>query len=281
MPDRRRIFDLSKVSSGSDDPLERIERSEVRDSPLAQAMPSALEGIAIRSAKISPESRIVAHTLPQGLGADRYRYLRLRLREYRKSRKLQSLTITSPLPLDGKSTTALNLSTSLAEGGRRSVLCIEADLYHPSLASTLGIEAPRGLADCVRESLDPLSVIMKIDPLGWYLMPAGSLEGSPTELLQSDRLQTVLDALLPHFDWVILDAPPILALTDGALLSTQTDGTLLVARADRTPRESIEEALRLIGKKKTVGLVLNGADDVDRVYGKYYGSYYRDHSKTQ
>ncbi len=108
-------------------------------------IPLVLRGIPVRAANISAASRIVVHSAPQSLGADRFRYLRLRLREHRKSRKLQTVIITSPLPLDGKSTTTLNLATSLAEGGRRSVLCVEADLHHPTLARALGIECTHGI----------------------------------------------------------------------------------------------------------------------------------------
>lgn len=274
------MIDLSKFLSGAEPSREDIQKSEGSIEPPSTEIPPALREIPVRSVDVTPESRIVVYSEPHGLGADRYRYLRLRLREYRKSRKLQTVIITSPLPLDGKSTTTLNLATSLADGGRRTVLCIEADLHHPSLAATLGIEARRGLADCIHEDSDPVADIMRVEPLGWYLLPSGLWEGSPTELLQSDGLQHVLDKLTAHFDWIILDTPPILALTDTVLLSTHVDGTLLVARAHKTPRESVEEALRLIGKKKIVGVVLNSADDLERAYGKYYSSYYRDRTKS-
>ncbi len=88
---------------------------------------------------LRPESRIPFHTDPHGCAADRYRLLRMRLRELWIAGKLKTLLITSPLPEDGKSTTAMNVATALAEGGKYSVLLIEADLYHSPLAELLGI----------------------------------------------------------------------------------------------------------------------------------------------
>lgn len=256
---------------------EASSASAVRES-FSSDVPPALRHVPVQPVTIDDASRLVVYSDPQSIGADRFRYLRLKLREHRKSRKLQTVAVTSAIPLDGKSTIAVNLATSLAEGGRRSVLCIEADLHHPTLAQSLGIEPAIGFAHCLHDQLDPLSVLRRLDPLGWYLMSAGVWEGNPTELLHSDALPAMLDALTPHFDWILFDTPPILALTDTVLISGQVDGTLLVVRANKTPREFVEEALRLIGQKRTLGIVLNGAEDLERAYDKYYSSYYRQKS---
>ena len=112
---------------------------------------------------------------------------------------LRSLVITSPLPQDGKSTVVLNLATVLAEGGKRSVLVIDADLHHPTLAQRLGVVSQAGLSDCLEGTLDPMMAIRRIEPLHWYLLQAGTPRGTPTELLQSGNLATVLEKLHPHF----------------------------------------------------------------------------------
>jgi protein-tyrosine kinase len=187
--------------------------------------------------------------------------------------KLRSLLITSALPQDGKSTVALNLATVLAQGGKHTVLLIEADLYHPSLAQRLGLRARPGLAECLESGLDPISAIRRLEPLHCYLLQAGEYHGNPTELLQSDLLPGVLQRLSPYFDWILIDTPPVAPLTDALLISQHVDGCLLVVRADRTPREAVEEAIKLLGTKRVLGILFNGAEGLNRLYSKYYGYY--------
>lgn len=234
---------------------------------------SALKHALVEKVTLEPDSRAALLMDPQSAGADRFRYLRMRLQDLRQIAKLQSLVITSPIPEDGKSTLAMCLATALAEGGKRSTLLIEADLHHPTLGSSLGLRPARGLAECLESEFDALSEIRKIEPLGWYLLHAGKAKGNPTELLQSDALSALMQRVSPHFDWIVIDSPPALPLTDAFSLSRQVDATLLVARADRTPREAIEETLKLIGRKHVVGIILNGAEGLTGLYSKYYGSY--------
>ena len=234
-----------------------------------------LECLPAEEVQLLPESRLVFHTDTRGPGADRYRYLRMRLRELAEAGKLRSLLITSALPQDGKSTTALNLATALAEQGKRSVLLIEADLHHPTLREQLGIKSWPGLAECLEDGLDPVLAVRRLTPLDWYLLPAGVPRGNPTELLQSDALSSVISKLSPHFDWILIDSPPLTPLTDALALARQVDASLLVVRAHRTPRDAVERAVELLGRKRVAGVVLNRLEGLDRVYSKYYGYYGR------
>lgn len=234
---------------------------------------SALQQMPVENAQLGPGSRVVLLTDPRSAGADRFRFLRMRLRELRELAKLRSLVITSPMPEDGKSTIAMSLATALAEGRKQTVLMIEADLHHPSIANSLGLQSRLGLAECLQDGLEPMSHIRKVEPLGWYLLQAGTPRGNPTELLHSDAFSNVLQGVSPHFDWILIDTPPVLALTDAFSLSRQADATLLVARADRTPREAVEEAVKLIGRQHVLGIVLNGAENLSRLYSQYYGNY--------
>ncbi len=197
-----------------------------------------LRQVPVREVTVEPESRIIFHTEPRSAGADRFRFLRMRLRELWNAGKLKSLLITSPLASDGKSTIALNLATALSEAGKRTVLVIEGDLHHPSLTERLGLKPEPGLAECLERGVDPLSSLNRIEPLGWYLLEAGKPGGNPTELLQSDTLSKVIQKLSPHFDWILIDAPPVTPLTDSLSLVRQVSAALLVAREGRTPRKS-------------------------------------------
>ncbi len=232
-----------------------------------------LSAVPVESAEILPESRLVFHTDPRSPGADRYRLLRMRLRELGASSKLKTLLVTSPLPHDGKSTVCLNLATALAEGGKKNVLLMEADLHQPALTSKLGLKTWAGLAECLDGTVDPRSSMRHIDPLNWYLLPAGGSRANASELLQTAALAGVMSKLSPHFDWIIVDSPPVLPLSDATSLTRYADATLLVARADQTVREAIEETITIIGRQRIVGIVLNGVNSFDRSYSKYQNSY--------
>lgn len=234
---------------------------------------SGIREIPAERAQLQANSRVVFYTDPRSVAADRFRYLRMRLRELSDLGKLRSLLIASAVPQDGKSTTALNLATALAEEGKRAVLLIEADLHQPTLRKQLGLESAAGLAECLENGIEPMSLIRRIEPLGFYLLPAGEPSGNPTELLQPDTLATIMPKILARFDWVLFDSPPLIPLTDALALARQTDASLLVVRAGKSPRALVEKAFEHLGRKHVLGIVLNELPGIDRVYSKYYGSY--------
>lgn len=229
--------------------------------------------VPVETVEIKPEQRLIVLSEPRSPGADRFRYLRMRLRELHGKGQLKSLVITSPTPQDGKSTVAMNLATVLAESGRWKVLLVEADLHRPSLVKTLNLPSLPGLAECLESGLDPLGAIRKIEPLHWYLLQAGEPQGNGTELLQTAPLPSLLKTLTSHFDWVIMDTPPIAPLTDAVCLSRLVDGVLLVLRAHKTPQDTVHEALDLLGPGKVAGLIFNGAEELNKRYEKYAGYY--------
>ena len=234
-----------------------------------------LPKIRVEEVRVQPASRIVYHGDPSSPGADRFRFLRMRLRELWKAAKLRSLLVTSPLPNDGKSTIALNLATALVERGKYKVLLVEGDLHHSCLTPRLGLKTQAGLAECLEGALDPVSAIRRLEPLGWYLLSAGEPHRNPTELLQTEALSDVMQKLSPYFDWILIDSPPVLPLTDALLLKQQADASLLVARAGRTPSDAVEQAIALLGRKHVLSIILNGAERLGRLYsGYYYSPYY-------
>jgi capsular exopolysaccharide synthesis family protein len=249
------------------------EESSARVPAVDGGRPGDLRDAPVETADVSPESRIVMFSEPRGPGADRYRYLRMQLRELGKGGELKKILITSALPGDGKSTVALNLATALAEGGKRSVLLVESDLHRPTLTSTLRLTARAGLAECLEGDLSPLAAVVRIEPLNWYLLQAGEVRTNPTELLQSSAVTKVIDELAPHFDWVLFDSPPVAPLSDAVSLVRHTDACLLVVRAHQTPREAVEDALEVLGPGRVSGIVFNGASGLNRLYAKYSGYY--------
>ena len=242
--------------------------------PDASACASVPDDLVAEQVEVSPESRLVFHTEPHTPAADRIRHLRMHLRTLCAARNLKTLLITSPIARDGKSTLAMNLATALAHEGNR-VLLVDADLHRSPLASILGL-APRpgGLADCLERGIDPFSVMRRLDPLGWYLLPAGQASGNATDLLQTSGYGSVVKSLSEHFDWILVDSPPVVALTDAVFLRQHSDGTLLVIRAGHTPQQDVDEAVRHLGQQNIVAIVLNAVEGLDQMYYKYGGGYY-------
>jgi succinoglycan biosynthesis transport protein ExoP len=111
--------------------------------------------------------------------------------------------------------------------------------------------------------------LRRVEPLGWYLLPAGQPQGNPTELLQSPVVSDVFEALRPYFDWILIDTPPVIPLTDTLSLRQYVDAGLLVVRADCTPRDAVEAAIGRVGAQHLLGIVLNGSEELDRLYSDY------------
>lgn len=234
---------------------------------------SALQLAPVDQVRFEPDSRLALLLDPHTACADRLRYVRMRLRELRALAKLQSLVITSPMACDGKSTVAICLAAALAEEGKRSVLVVEADLYRPSLAATLGLPRRPGVAECLEAGQDPISELRKIEPLGWYLLQAGEARSNPTELLQAEAFSALIQKVSHYFDWILIDTPPALPLMDALSASRYVDATLLVARANVTPRSAIQESVKRIGRKHIVGMILNQAEGLGQLYSAYHGQY--------
>jgi capsular exopolysaccharide synthesis family protein len=247
------------------------ERAEVRAEVSGRSLD--LSQVPVENAQVSPASRIVYYSDPDSPGADRFRLLRMRLWPLWESGKLKTLLITSPQPQDGKSTVVLNLATALAEQGQRKVLDFEGDLSQPSLSRHVGLPNRPGLGECLESGKDPLSLLRRIEPLGWYLLSAGEVEGNPAELLQSPALAQIFETVSRHFDWIIVDSPPVIPLTDTLSLKHHVDAGLLVVRAERTPRSMVESSVARIGSKHLLGLVFNGSEELGRAYSDYRKQY--------
>lgn len=218
---------------------------------------------------MQPGCRLAVYADPRGPAADRFRYLRIRIHDAWQTGKLKSVLITSALPQDGKSTVAVNLASSLCEHGRKKVLLIEADLHRPSLRSLLGLEAGPGLVECLVSGVSPMPFIRRLQPLGWYLLAAGGKCRNPAELLQSGALPDLLSTLRASFDWILIDSPPVVPITDAISLARDVDAILMVVRAGSTPRDFVQRSITLLGRQKLLAVVLNGLEGLNRVYSKY------------
>ena len=191
--------------------------------------------------------------------AEAYRTLRTSLRFIDPDNPVRTLLITSPDDGDGKTTTAANLAMALAQDGQRVIL-VDADLRKAGLSKLLNAAGGVGLTDVITGSIDVAAAMQDYRDM-FTVLPAGQLPPNPSEMLGSERMASILEELAERADIVILDAPPVLPVTDAVVLSTAVDGAALVVRHAQTERGHVAEAgRRLTGVgAHLIGFVLNGA----------------------
>ena len=208
--------------------------------------------------------------------AEAYRGLRTNLTFSSLDRPLRTLLVTSAGPEEGKSTVLANLAVTEAQAGRQVVI-VDADLRRPRQHELFALGNAAGLTTLLADekSLQNLSlqaeVLQATEAPGLRVLTSGPLPPNPTELLASQRMAALLAALCAAADLVFLDAPPVVVVTDAAILAAQVDGVLLVVNANGTRREHAQRAQQLLAKvnARIVGSVLNNAAP-DRSLRPYY-----------
>ncbi|HEC33363.1 MAG TPA: polysaccharide biosynthesis tyrosine autokinase [Chloroflexi bacterium] len=215
--------------------------------------------------------RLITLTDPRSPAAEAYRALRTNLTFAALDKPLETLVITSATPGEGKSTTLANLAVTMAQGERRTIM-VDADLRRPSLHEIFGVSNGRGLTTMFvePEALEnpPLA---ETGVEGLLLLPSGPLPPNPADLLGSRRMEEVIATLRKRADILLLDAPPVVAVTDSAVLGTKVDGVLLVVSSGRTRRDHAQRARELLERVhvRVVGAVLTNAP-LDVSLGGYY-----------
>lgn len=180
----------------------------------------------------------------QSLRAEGYRQLRTNLQFIDAAEPVRTVVVSSALPDEGKSSTSTNLAIVLAEAGRR-VLLIEADLRRPRVASYLGLEGSVGLTTVLTGDV-PLLEAVQPSRDNLNVLASGAMPPNPAELLGGDRMATLLREARDHFDIVVIDSPPLLAVTDAAVLATLADAVILVVRHGSTPGPAATQAVKAL-----------------------------------
>ena len=214
---------------------------------------------------------LITLTDAQSPRAEAYRSLRTNLEFYSLENPLHTLLITSAEPDDDKSTVLANLGVIMAQSGK-SVILVDADMRRPKLHTIFDLPNEVGLSTALTTS-DAALPVFETDLPNLKVIPSGPTPLNPADLLASRRMNTIVGELKTQADVVLFDAPPLVAVTDGALLATKVDGVLLVARAGYTKRELVERAKDILGKVKAnlVGSVLTNAALDTGIYS-YYGN---------
>ncbi len=218
-------------------------------------------------------STLITITNPRSPISEAFRTLRTNLEFSSLDKAIRSMVVTSAAPEEGKSTTLANLAVTIAQSGKKVIL-VDCDLRRPSLNQIFNARGAPGFTDMMRDD-----ALMSKPPLqdtavaNLRLLASGTIPPNPSELLASRRMGEVIAALQALADMVLFDAPPVVAVTDAAVLANKVDAVLLVISAGKTKREHAKKAKALLEKVNAhlIGTVLNNVKGETGLY-QYYSS---------
>lgn len=258
----------AQFSSGSDLPTGDSAVVQSREFPTAQAV-------------VSPQNKLVCLRDEDGLAAEKFRFLAVRLRHLQQKRVIKRILVTSSVAGEGKSTVVGNLACALARNKQR-VLLLEGDLRRPSVSQQLGLDRLPGLAELLESNGNRngnhSSNAYRLESLGFWILPAGHAPRNPLEFLQPAKLAALMDEMASAFDWIVIDSPPVLPLADTSVWMRLADAVLLVIRPGTTAKKQLQRCLEAIEPPKLLGAVLNGSKEATA--NNYY-YYHYSHSAKQ
>lgn len=208
--------------------------------------------------RISLESKLVTKTNPASPLSEAYRTLRTNILFSSIDKPVQTIVVTSPNPGDGKTTTIANLAVTYAHEGKRT-LVVDGDLRKPSLHYMFMKSNRAGLTNALFKDNAWQEIVQETDVPGLDLMTSGSVPPNPNEILSSQRIQELVAQWREHYDVILFDSPPLLAVTDGLILSSLSDGVVLVVKSGKTKLGAARKMLNQLefAKAKVLGTVLN------------------------
>ena len=249
------------VVRGPQSPPERI--SLVAGVPLGSIVPR----------HFTDDPGLVVRMDPRSTVAERFRALVARLESLSlpDGRTPQMIVITSAVPAEGKTMTAVNLALAMAERRDRTTLLVDADLRRPSVSRYLTPAPKLGLSEVLSGGAPVEHALLEIKDARLTVLPAGAPNPQPLELLRSDYLGTLFDDLRRRYDRIVIDTPPAVPFADAGVLNMLAEGALLVVRAGMTPRPMVDRALECLDGGTVLGAVLNDIHitPIDRYYYQY------------
>jgi capsular exopolysaccharide synthesis family protein len=216
------------------------------------------------------EAKMITRFSPRSPISEAYRSLRTNIQFADIDKPKRIILLTSTTSKEGKSTTAVNLSITLAQMGSK-VLLVDSDLRRPSLHNFFSMDKAYGLTNALIGSLTFDEVIKHTEVDKLDLITAGDIPPNPAELVASESMKRFIDEAKSRYDFVILDSPPVIAVTDAAILSTRVDGSIIVVSSGTVSKKEVQRAISLIKNVRAtvMGIVLNGLD-IKKIYGSYY-----------
>lgn len=219
------------------------------------------------------ESRMITHLQPNSPVSESYRTLRTNIQYSNVDKPLKTILVTSPGPGEGKSTSVANLAITFAQMGAK-VLLIDTDLRRPVLHGLFGVRRNDGLTNILVGKVSVKDAIRQTRIRNLFLLPSGTIPKNPAEFLASKIMQKLIVKASERYDIVLLDSPPVIAVTDSAVLASHLDGVILVIRSEKTDRDGLLRSVTLLKNvnAKILGVLVNGLD-IHHRYGSYYKYY--------
>lgn len=252
--------------------------------PLADVEDIEAAIAAARNMEFHPltDALLVNPSKPREAPAEEFRTLRTRLNHLQTQQPLHTLVITSPSPAEGKSFTAANLALTQAQLADKRILLVDFDFRRPTVDKTFQIPISPGMTNYLQGTASLSEILMRIGDSNLYVIAAGDPVPNPLELLNLKECSSLIAGLRSHFDWVLIDSPPLLFAADGNLLATMCDATILVVRIGTTTYDSVHRAVQSLCENNVLGIVVNGARRGE-LYSKYtyYHDYYYQSAETK
>jgi capsular exopolysaccharide synthesis family protein len=223
--------------------------------------PSEPPPVAVTSVRLGEvHARLLMLHEPRATGCEQYRTLRTQLFHAAERELTQVIVVTSATAGEGKTATTLNLALAIAQSPNRRVLVIDGDLRRPDVAKYLAQKPFSGFAEVLNDKTGLFDAITRLADHELYLLPVRHNTANPTELLSGKRFQETLHELRQHFDFILIDSPPVKPYADTQLLANHADAVLFVVRFGFASYEVVEEAVQALADQRVLGVVLNGTE---------------------
>jgi len=262
----------SEIEIESEIPVDILEHEPVEpqpDNPVVRKLASTPVGSERKTTQkidLNPallDEHLVSLTEPFSLASEQVKKLRTKIILSAPERlPNKTILVTSAVPREGKTTIALNLALSLAQGLDEYVLLVDCDFRKPEISKYLGMEFNRGLSNYLTSDMDLSSVLVKTDLSRLTILPMGIAPAKPSELLASERMKHLIKDLQSRYQdrYIIFDTTSLMSTTEADMLASQVDGMVVVLRYGETDREVVKQALKNVDREKILGIVFNGAD---------------------
>ncbi|TDM32440.1 polysaccharide biosynthesis tyrosine autokinase [Macrococcoides canis] len=225
--------------------------------------------------KLTKERKLITHLYPKSTISEQYRMIRSNIMFSGIDNEIKKLVVTSAAPSAGKSTTAANIAVTYAQAGK-NVLLIDGDLRKPTVQYTFETKNVFGLSNLITDQIGIEQAVQNTQVENLSIMTSGPIPPNPSELLSSKRFKELMESFEQYFDMIIIDSPPVLAVTDAVIMSTIADGTIMVTNVETNNRVHLIKAKEVLQKSDAniLGIVLNNVEKSskdDYYYYEYYG----------
>ena len=222
------------------------------------------EQIIVRKLKDSNvDARLVTYFDSKALISEQYKILTTNLMSLNKGKPPKTIAITSSIAAEGKSITALNVAITMSHATRKpKIILIDADMRKGQLVKYLGVPEHKGLSEFLKGEAALSDVVFKLDIDHLSFISSGAIPENPAELLDSDRMHELLSQLRLEYDFILIDTPPVIPVTDAVIIGSKVEGVVMVIQAGRTQRTMVSRSTELLNQAhaKIVGHVLTGIE---------------------